>query len=104
MKIVVKNDVFNICERIKNFKREYKIYFNTKSQLFELFETNNFVMTLPFKFLDVRVLEYVSCQLKKSNAQKLKEVEDYNFYKQRQIANKIKENAIVKAEKILRRS
>lgn len=72
MKILVKSDVYNICNRIKKFDSSYRIVFNTMSNNYEVYSTNltssvelvggvvlSYVCVLPYKQLDERVIKYL---------------------------------------------
>ena len=106
MKIVIKSDVFNISNRIKKLNKNYQIRYDTTRQTYELWDSKYelFLLTLPVKCLDIFTIEYIVSRITKSNDEILKEVEDYNLSRHRTIQNKIKENALKKAENILRRS
>lgn len=63
MKIKINSDVLNISQRIKNIDKNYYIIFNTEKNVFEMHNSNQFgstyCLTLPFNYLDERVLKYV---------------------------------------------
>ena len=61
MKIEIENDVYDIANRIKEIDRDYRIYFNTSKNQFELHNLsqpeNTFCLSLPYPFLDERTLK-----------------------------------------------
>ena len=72
MKILVKSDVYNICNRIKKFDCSYKVVFNTFNNQYEIYSTKlgqsievisgvvlSYVCTLPYKQLDYRTIKYL---------------------------------------------
>ena len=72
MKILVKSDVYNICNRIKKFDSSYKVVYNTTSKKYEIYSTRltqsielisgvvlSYVCGLPFDELDERVITYL---------------------------------------------
>lgn len=88
MKIVIKNDVYNISKRIKDIDNGYFIVYNTSKNAYEVHCSNqldtSYCLTVPYKNLDMRTLDYVY-QTKSENIDKiLDKIES---------ENKIKENA-----------
>lgn len=66
-KIIIKSDVFNICERVKKIYNGYFISFNIKNKKYEIHDKNQFntyCLTVPYTNLDVRTLDLI---LKSSN-------------------------------------
>ncbi|MBQ7798647.1 MAG: hypothetical protein IJ371_05955 [Clostridia bacterium] len=72
MKVLVKSDVFNICNRIKKFDTSYYIAFNNISNKYEVYSTRltqsvevisgvvlSYVCTLPYTELDARTIKYL---------------------------------------------
>ena len=72
MKILVKSDVYDICNRIKKFDSTYKIIYNTISKKYEIYSTRltqsielisgvvlSYVCCLPFDELDERVITHL---------------------------------------------
>lgn len=88
MKIVINSDVYNISKRIKDIENDYYIVFNTSKNSYEVHCSNqldtSYCLTVPFKNLDTRTLDYVY-QTKSENIDKI--------LNQIESENKIKENA-----------
>ena len=72
MKILVKSDVYNICNRVKKFDCSYRVVFNTVSNKYEIYSTRltqsveivsgvvlSYVCTLPYSELDCRSIKYL---------------------------------------------
>lgn len=63
MKIKLTFDVYNISKRIKEIDKDYYIVFNTSNSKFEVHNSSqnfgSYCLTLPYKTIDERVLEYV---------------------------------------------
>ena len=72
MKILVKSDVYDICNRIKKFDATYRLVFNTLSNAYEVYSTAlsqsveiisgvilSYVCTLPYNQLDERAIRYL---------------------------------------------
>lgn len=81
MKIVVKNDVFDIVERIKAIDNDYFVIFDTKRNLYELHcknqYENSFCLTL-FESLDERSIQK-TLKTRRQNKDKLfEEIKRHN--------------------------
>lgn len=72
MKILIKSDIYNICKRIQNFdksyrliydinSKQYKIYSIKPHQIFELIDgiKLSYVCTLPYNELDERSIKHL---------------------------------------------
>ncbi len=88
MKIKIKNDVYDISNRIKEIERNYYIVFNTSKNNFEIHNSNQkggtYCLTLPYACLDARALTYVH-KTKTKNIDKILNLMETE--------NKLKENA-----------
>lgn len=104
MKIIVKNDIYNISKRIKYINRDYYIVYNNIEKKFQIFDKQGVVITLPYKNLDIRGINFLVERLKKSNFEILEEVEKHNQKIDEEARRKTIEQSIDCAEKILRRS
>lgn len=103
MTIKIKNDIFNISNRIKKINKNYNLFFNKSTDCYEIWDNKNFLIcTLPFKNLDCRNLDYLRMQLSKNNKEILDDIENFNSIKQKEINEEIKEKALSRAENILR--
>lgn len=72
MKILIKNDMYNIASRIKKFDRSYYLVFDTNKNVYQIYSSNitnsfevissiklNYVLTLPYNQLDKRAINYL---------------------------------------------
>lgn len=88
MKVKITHDVYEISKRIKEIDRDYYIVYNTSSGNFEVHNSSekggSFCLSLPFKFLDERVLHHVLKTSTKNIEKILDEIDR---------ENKLKENA-----------
>ena len=60
--IVIKNDLFDISNRLKSIDKNYFVVFNTAKQKYEIHykrAKNTYELTLPFNFLDARTIDFV---------------------------------------------
>ena len=64
MKIKIESDVYNISKRVKNIYKDYYVVLNTSTSKFEIHCKSQigstFCLTLPFKELDERTLNYIN--------------------------------------------
>ena len=63
MLIEIKSDVYNISKRIKYIDKDYYVVFNTSKNSFEVHNSaqigSSYCLTLPFKELDERTINYI---------------------------------------------
>lgn len=63
MKIEIKNDVFNIVNRLKKIDKNYFVLFNLDKNTFEIHNKaqlfSTYCLTLPYSTLDKRAIDYV---------------------------------------------
>ena len=82
MKIKLTHDVYEISKRIKNLDRGYYIVFNTSNCKFEVHNSlqldNSYCLTLPYKHLDARALDYVAKTSSANIENILEEIENEN--------------------------
>lgn len=86
MKIKLSSDVYNISNRVKNIDKDYFVLYNTSNAKFEIHNSAQidytYCLTLPFKELDERTLNYIY-QTKSENIEKiLNEIENDNNIKE----------------------
>ncbi len=64
MKIKIKQDVYNISNRIKVIDKKYFIVFNTSTIRYEVHHSGqldcSYCLTLPYSTLDARTLDFVN--------------------------------------------
>ena len=72
MKILIKSDVYNICNRVKDFDVSYKVVYDTKLNKYQIYSTRltgvnemvegvrlDYICTLPYGELDARAIKYL---------------------------------------------
>lgn len=62
MRIKIESDVFDICNRIKQIDEGYFVMYNLSSKKFEIHNKNvknTYCLTIPYKNLDVRVIDLI---------------------------------------------
>ncbi|MBQ7880313.1 MAG: hypothetical protein IJ358_00500 [Clostridia bacterium] len=72
MKILIKSDVYNICNRIKKFDVSYRVVYDTATNAYQIYSTNlqgeieligwtplSYVCRLPYNELDIRCIKYL---------------------------------------------
>lgn len=82
MKIEIKNDLFDITNRLKQIDKDYFVLYNTNKKVFELHVKNqafnSYSLTFPFSSLDERALTF-ALKTRVENKEKLiKEMEEEN--------------------------
>ena len=81
MNIKINNDVFDICDRLKEIDYNYFIVYNTKKNRFEVHNSaqkQTFCLVVPFNKLDARLVGYTR-KTRRENAEKIiKEIEENN--------------------------
>lgn len=82
MKIEIKNDLFDIANRLKQIDKDYFVLFNTNKKVFELHAKNqaynSYCLTFPFDVLDERAIT-LTLKTRVQNKEKLiKEMEEQN--------------------------
>ena len=86
MKIKLSSDVYNISKRVKEIDKNYFVLYNTSNAKFEIHNSkqigSTYCLTLPFKQLDERTLNYIH-QTKSENIEKiLAKIENDNNIKE----------------------
>ena len=93
----IKNDVFDISNRIKQIDDNYFVVLNTQRKKYEIHYKrckNTYELTIPFDELDARTVEFVRKTRMANKAKILEEIEKNNalleIEKQRQIKEDIR--------------
>ena len=91
----IRNDLFEISNRIKQIDNNYYIVFNTARKKFEVHynrSKNTYELTIPFDELDARTVEFVR-KTRMQNKQKiLEEIKNNNALLEAKKQKQIKEN------------
>lgn len=80
--IEIKDDLFDIANRIKSIDADYKIYFNGDTKSYELHNAKSYPsyqLTFPYKTLDKRAVDYTLKSEVKNKERILKEIEQQNI-------------------------
>ena len=80
-KIEIENDVFNIIKRLKKIDKNYFVLYVHEKRLFEIHhkkQQNTYCLTLPYKTLDKRTLDYVLKSRVENIKKIIKEMEENN--------------------------
>lgn len=97
--IVIKNDLFNIANRLKQINKKYFIVYNKQTKKFEVHFKRNFhtlELVLPFERLDIRTINYVLKTKIENKKALLEEIENHNKKLEEQNNRKIKNDVINK--------
>jgi len=80
--IKIKNDVFNIVDRLKEIDSHYYVVYNSDKQRLEVhFDgqyPNSLACIVPFNCLDVRTLEHVNKTRRENIDKVIKEMDEHN--------------------------
>lgn len=104
--LIIKNDLFNIANRLKSIDSKYYIIRNNKKNRFEIHykrSKNTLELVLPYGKLDNRTINYV-LKTKMENRKKLiNEIESHNKKLEEERDDVIKEKTLFKMEEELRK-
>ncbi len=70
MKILVKNDLYDISDRLREINPNYRVYFDTDRQKFLLMRNNVLELIFPYEELDERAIRHA----RYTSVQNIKEV------------------------------
>ena len=115
MKILIKSDVYNICNRVKQFDSSYRIVYDTASLKYLIYSTKlgksieligwmplSYVCSLPYSQLDARVIAYLY-QTSVNNIDTLiSQIDQLNNQLERDSELKVKQQVLINAENTLR--
>lgn len=85
--VKITSDVYNISNRIKNIDRNYFIVYNTSKRCFEVHnkqQKNTYCVTLPYKTLDERTLNYTLKTRSQNLSKILISIEQQNAEREKQ--------------------
>lgn len=115
MKVLVKSDVYDICNRIKKFDSSYYIVFNDATNKYEIYSSNltkdvelisgrvlSYVCVLPFHQLDARVIQYLYDTSIENWESLIAEMDKSNKQLERNNELKLKQESLLIAENKLR--
>lgn len=105
MKVEIKNDVFNIVKRLKKIDVNYFVVFDFKKKKFELHHRgqgkSTYCLTFPFSQLDARAIRHTLVTSVKNSEKLFFEIENQNFKIEKDIKNKISDEADYKFRDIV---
>ena len=81
MQKIIKNNAFNLVERLKKIDKSFYIVFNSKNECFEVHsnkQKNSFCFKVPYSQLDARTLHYAKKTSVKNLTEILQEIEKFN--------------------------
>ena len=115
MKILVKSDVYNICNRIKNFDKSYCIVYDTSNCKYEVYSTDvrqeveivsgiplSYVCLVPYNQLDERVINYLYETCIENIEDIITQIDKHNQSLEADNNKKLKEQSLLIAENKLR--
>ena len=115
MKILVKSDTYNVCNRIKKFDSSYRLVFDTVSNMYEIYSTNlhsvvelisgvplSYVLKIPYQQLDERTIKCLYETSTNNIERIIKDIESNNQKIERESDVKLKNESLMLAENRLR--
>ena len=115
MKILIKSDVYNICNRIKKFDVTYRVVYDTVNNTYQIYSTNlqdeieligwtplSYVCTLPYNQLDARCIKYLYDTSVDNLEDIIKQIDDNNARLEHQNQLNIQQQSSLIAENTLR--
>ena len=115
MKILVKSDVYNICNRVKNFDKGYRLVYDTSNERYEIYSTDlrqdveivsgvplSYVCLIPYNQLDERVINYLYDTRIENIEDIITQIDKHNQNLEASNNEKLKEQSLLVAENKLR--
>jgi len=115
MKVLIKNDVFDICSRIKKFDSSYRVVYDTKLNKYQIYSTIlngeieligctqlTYICSLPYHQLDKRSIDYLYNTTINNIDDFIKQLDSDNKKLEHQEELKLKEESLLIAENKLR--
>lgn len=103
---LIKNDLFNVVNRIKQLDNNYFVFYNTKNSCYELYYKNGFNLDLEITFSStvLTALDYIKvCKTRIFNMEKiLKQIDDANKKLESKNNALLKDELISKTKTLLR--
>ena len=57
MKIRIYNDLYDVCDRVKEIHPDYEIYYDTAGKRYEVFAKGKLQVVCPYEKLDARLID-----------------------------------------------
>ena len=115
MKILVKSDTYNICNRVKNFDQSYRVVYNTVPNRYEIYSSHlqadvelvsgvplSYVCSIPYNELDNRTIKHLYCTKVENIQDIVDEIDKQNKKVENEYHQKLKEQSLLIAENRLR--
>lgn len=87
--IEIKNDLFDVSERLKSVDETYRLFFNVDTQRYEVYENNHGftrAFVVPYDELDARTISYARFTRVENSKALFEEIEKNNAALDRQLA------------------
>ena len=115
MKILVKSDTYDMCNRIRKFDSSYRLVFDTVSNVYEIYSTKlhlsveliggvplSYVLSIPYQQLDERIIKYLYDTSTDNIENIINEIENANQQIEHESDAKLKYESLTFAENRLR--
>ena len=91
MEIRIRNDLYDIADRLKEINASYELYFDTGRQKYILKAFGILQAVLPYDELDQRTLDYVYYTRRENVENVLADADRYNERKERENVQRVKD-------------
>ena len=115
MKILVKSDMYDICNRVKKFDVSYRVVYDTVANIYQIYSTRlnqsielisstplSYVCTLPYNTLDVRTIKHLYDTRVENIEELINKIDENNRKLEYQNQLKLKSQSLNIAENRLR--
>ncbi len=89
--IEIKNDLFDIAQRLKSVDETYRLFFNVDKQRYEVYEGNHgfcLAFVVPYDELDERTVKYARFTRVENSKALLQAVENHNAALDKELAKR----------------
>lgn len=90
--IEIKNDLFDVANRLKSVDETYRLFFNVEKQRYEVYENNHgftLAFVVPYDELDARTIQYARFTRVENSKALFEAIENHNAKLDRQQQNAV---------------
>lgn len=102
MKIRIRNDLYDVADRIKVICPDYEIFYDTTLKRYEVFAKGRLQVVCPFEKLDCRLVEYLNKTRIERLNEIMKEIDEENLKIEAAKAAKLNDEVEYKSKNIFR--
>lgn len=102
MKIRIYNDLYDVCDRVKEIHPDYEIYYDTTGKRYEVFAKGKLQVVCPYEKLDARLIDYLYKTRIERLDKILKEIDDQNMKIEAAKEKELKDKVDYKSKNVFR--